>query len=93
MPLLDNLAHLPLDRPDERLEQAKRALGGLPSGVTHFLIHPSKDTPELRAITPDWPSRVADYETFRRDDLLAFLRQEGIQVIGYRALRDLLRKP
>lgn len=91
LPLLDNLAHLPLDQPGERLEQAKRALGELPSGLTHFLIHPSKDTPELRAITPDWPSRVADYETFRRDDLLAFLRQQGIQVIGYRTLRDLLR--
>ncbi|HNV68917.1 MAG TPA: hypothetical protein PKO06_04405, partial [Candidatus Ozemobacteraceae bacterium] len=64
LPLLDHIDSLPLDRPDGRIEQAKRAFDRLPAGLTHFLIHASADTPELRAITPDAPSRIADYQAF-----------------------------
>ncbi|HSF83135.1 MAG TPA: hypothetical protein VLA49_17995, partial [Anaerolineales bacterium] len=64
----------------------------LPPGLTHFIIHPSIDTPELRAITPDWPSRVANYETFMRQELQDFIKNEGIHLIGYRQIRDLLRR-
>jgi chitin disaccharide deacetylase len=63
----------------------------LPAGVTHFLFHPSTDTPELRAIAPDWPSRVANYQTFMDTDLKRFIKDQGIQVIGYRALKDLIQ--
>ncbi len=85
-PLFDAITGLHLDQPDDRATQAKAVLGGLPPGLTHFIIHPSKDTPELRAITPDWRGRVADYQTFMSDELAAFVRDSGLQVIGYRAL-------
>jgi predicted glycoside hydrolase/deacetylase ChbG (UPF0249 family) len=91
IPLLDHLVGLPLDQPDQRIEQAKAALTALPPGVTHFIIHPSIDTPELRAITPDWTGRVADYQAFSSPELRTFVRNSGIQVIGYRALRDLMQ--
>jgi predicted glycoside hydrolase/deacetylase ChbG (UPF0249 family) len=52
IPLVDHAAGLELDKPYKRLEQAKQLLSDLPSGITHFIIHPSKDTPELKAITP-----------------------------------------
>jgi hypothetical protein len=58
--------------------------------VTHFIIHPSKDTPELRQITSSWDCRVADYETFTSEATREFVRNEGIQVIGYRALTELM---
>jgi len=45
---------------------------------------------ELRAIAPDWPSRVANYATFMRQELRDFIKSEGIHLIGYRQLRDLL---
>ncbi|MCI0519824.1 MAG: polysaccharide deacetylase family protein [Chloroflexi bacterium] len=90
LPLVDQMAWLPLDQPAARIAQAKAMLGSLPPGVTHFVIHPSKDTPELRAITPDWPSRVADYQAFRSKELSAFIRNSGLQVIGYRALQGLM---
>ncbi len=86
VPLFDSIIGLHLDQPDDRVAQAKAALGGLPPGLTHFIIHPSKDTPELRAITPDWRARVADYEAFMSDELAAFVRNSGLHVIGYRAL-------
>lgn len=84
--LFDTITGLHLAQPDDRLAQAKAALGGLPPGLTHFIIHPSKDTPELRAITPDWRGRVADYETFMSEELAAFIRNSGLHVIGYRTL-------
>jgi len=90
IPLLDNLSGLELRDAGDRSGQAKKALEELKPGLTHFIIHPSKDTPELRKITDSWDCRVADYETFMNDDLRQFLKQEGIQVIGYRALKELM---
>jgi predicted glycoside hydrolase/deacetylase ChbG (UPF0249 family) len=89
--LLDHLVGLPLDRPEDRMAQAKAVFDSLPPGLTHFLIHPAQDTPELRAIAADWPSRVADYETFMSDELRDYVRNSGVHVIGYRALRELVR--
>ncbi len=91
VPLIDNLFGMPLDAdPDLRLEQAKYAFKQLPAGVTHFIIHPAKDTPELRAITPDWACRAADYRAFQSDELRRYLQEIGVQVIGYRALQKLM---
>ncbi len=90
LPLFDRVASLLLNRPADRVEQAKRAFDALPPGLTHFVIHPSQDTPELRAIAADWPSRVADYRAFTSDDLREYIRNCGVRVIGYRALRDLM---
>lgn len=90
IPLLDGLAAMPLDQPDERIDQVKKALAGLPAGVTHFIIHPSSDTPELRAITSDWPSRVADYRAFTSEELRRYIQDCGVQVIGYRQLKELM---
>ncbi len=92
LPLFDQVTGLPLDRPEERVEQAKRAFDALPAGLTHFILHPACDTPELRAITPDWRSRVADYHAFMSEELRAHVKNTGLHVIGYRTLRELLRK-
>ena len=91
LPLLDHVVGLPLDRPEDRVALAKQAFDELPPGLTHFIIHPAEDTPELRAIAPDWPSRVADYEAFTSKELRDTVRDSGVQVIGYRALRELMR--
>jgi len=91
LPLLDHLVALPLDQPADRVEQAKKAFDSLPPGLTHFIIHPAQDTPELRALTPSWPSRVADYRAFTSGELRDYVRNSGVQVIGYRPLRELMR--
>lgn len=92
LPLLDQIATVHLDDPANRLERTKSVLSGLSSGVTHFYIHPAKDTPELRAITPDWRCRVGDYENFMSDDLRTFLKNSGLQIIGYRRIKELIRQ-
>jgi predicted glycoside hydrolase/deacetylase ChbG (UPF0249 family) len=90
IPLLDHLSGLELKDPTDRIGQAKHALEGLQPGITHFIIHPSKDTPELRHITDSWDCRVADFETFTSDIIRDFIKNEGIQVIGYQALKALM---
>lgn len=90
IPLLDQLSGLEWKDPTDRIGQAKHALAGLQPGITHFIIHPSKDTPELRHITDSWNCRVADFETFTSDIIRDFIKNEGIQVIGYQALKALM---
>ncbi len=90
LPLVDGLAMMPLDQPEGQMETAKKLLDELPAGVTHFLFHPSVDTPELRQIAPDWPSRVANYHTFMNKEILAFIKNAGIQVVGYGDLKRVL---
>jgi hypothetical protein len=90
LPLVDGLAMLPLDQPVGQMEIARKMLNDLPIGVTHFLFHPSIDTPELRAIAPDWPSRVANYQTFMNKEILAFIKNIGLQVIGYADLKKVM---
>ena len=89
--MIDSMAMLPLDRPEERIEQAKQVLSGLSPGITHFVIHPSEDTAKLRAIAPDWRCRVADYEAFTDDGLRKWIKNSGLHVIGYRAIREVMR--
>jgi predicted glycoside hydrolase/deacetylase ChbG (UPF0249 family) len=93
VPVFDQIGMMPLDQADGQMAYAKEALANLPAGVTHFLLHPSVDTPELRAIAPDWQGRVANYETFMSSELHDFIRNSGIQVIGYRALQELMPEP
>ncbi|NWG33221.1 MAG: ChbG/HpnK family deacetylase [Chloroflexi bacterium] len=92
VPTMDGVLAMPLDQPSGQMETAKKLLGRLPVGITHFILHPSIDTPELRAIAPDWESRVANYKTFMSDELKRFIESEGIKPIGYRAIRDAMRK-
>jgi predicted glycoside hydrolase/deacetylase ChbG (UPF0249 family) len=91
VPLLDNIFGMPLDTdPAQRLDDAKQAFDNLQPGITHFIIHAAKDTPEIRAITPDWQCRVADYETFLKAELRQYIQEIGVQVIGYRDLQKLM---
>jgi hypothetical protein len=90
--MVDAIVSMPLDEPDDNIGYAKRLFESLPAGITHYILHPSVDTPELRAIAPDWQSRVANYNAFMSQELKDYIKNSGVQVIGYRALRDLLRQ-
>lgn len=93
LPMMDNVTFLPFDRSADHFAQTQHFLTRLPPGLTYLMIHPSVDTPELRAIIPDrWPARVAEYHTFRDEHLRATFHDAGIHVIGWRVLRDMLRQ-
>lgn len=92
IPMMDGLLGMPLDQPNGQMEIAKDLLGNLPAGITHFILHPSIDTAELRSIAPDWESRVSNYNIFMSDELKKFIESEDIHLIGYRQIRDAMRK-
>lgn len=86
-PLMDYLDVMSLDAHENRLEEAKAKLANLPAGLSYFLIHPVKDTPELRAMAPDWRSRVGDYELFTSEAWRKVVQDSGVQVLGWKDLR------
>ena len=90
LPLFDHADVMSLDQHEHRLDELMERLAQAPPGLTYFLFHPAIDTPELRAFAPDWRSRVADYEIFTSAVLRAALAHADVQVIGWRAIRDVL---
>ena len=91
MPLFDDLAMLPLHDPSDHVAIAKKVIDDLQPGLTVLILHPAQDTPELRAIAPDWRSRVANYQACLSEELRDYVRESGVQLIGYRPLRELVR--
>ncbi|NHJ02445.1 MAG: ChbG/HpnK family deacetylase [Candidatus Heimdallarchaeota archaeon] len=70
----------------DRLKEVKE-------GLTHLLFHPAKMSEELKAITPEssgW--RNQDYEAFTSSELKEYIEELGFKIIGYRKIRDLIRK-
>ncbi len=67
-------------------------LRDLKPGVNELYVHAALDHPEMRAIGSVWAQRVADYEFFIAPSTRRLLRELGITLIGYRALRALQRR-
>lgn len=68
-------------------------VAGLEPGITELTLHPAIDTPELRAITTDWKERVADHILLVDDRGLGqVVADQGVTLIGYRPLRDAMRR-
>jgi len=78
------------DQHENRVETALGIIESLPAGVAYFVLHPARDTPELRAMDPDWRVRAADYQAFTSSELGEYIKRTGISVISWRTLRDLM---
>lgn len=87
-PFFDARYGLPLDDPDDQVGLVRRIVDELPAGLSIVILHPAADTPELRALAPDWRSRVANYEAMLSREIRNHVRQRGVQVIGFRALQE-----
>jgi predicted glycoside hydrolase/deacetylase ChbG (UPF0249 family) len=75
----------------DHLDVYQRLFDSVPTGLTHLLLHPSVPGSDIEAITDSAAYRIADYQTFLRPELKAYVAAQGIHLIGYRALRDLIR--
>lgn len=70
----------------------ERVLFELRPGVTELYVHPAQDTPELRALSPDWAARVDDLDLVTDDSgLRPMFERAGVTLVGYRPLRELQR--
>lgn len=68
-------------------------LSNLSPGVTEVVLRPAIDAAELRAVAPDWPARVDDYDlAVSAYSLRSLARRAGVTLIGYRQLRDRQRQ-
>jgi hypothetical protein len=72
--------------------QLTELLARLEPGVTEVCLRPALDTLELRAAAPDWRERIADRGLLAGEAALAeALDAAGVKLLGYRALRELMR--
>jgi predicted glycoside hydrolase/deacetylase ChbG (UPF0249 family) len=70
----------------------ERAIADLEPGVSEFAFQPAHDTPELRAITNDWPALVLQADMLEKNSGFAEMaNRAGATLIGYRKLRDAQR--
>jgi predicted glycoside hydrolase/deacetylase ChbG (UPF0249 family) len=90
IPMVDHVIGLPLAPVPDRDLHVRQLVENLAPGITHFLFHPLRDTPEIRAMTESWPQRVNDRAQFLSEDLRRVVEQQGIHIIGYRALQALI---
>ena len=85
----DHFVTLP---PHATSEAFRTLLSELQPGLTELNLRPAIDTPELRAITPEWPARVSDHVLLVADRGLERVAAEaGATLIGYRTLRDAMQ--
>lgn len=88
-PVLDSV--LAAREEGDHLAVYKRLFDAVPPGFTHFLLHPSVPGSDIEALADSAQYRIEDYQTFLRPELKAYVEAQGIHLIGYRRLRDLIR--
>lgn len=78
--------------PDATATYWTEVLGKLQPGVSELYIHAAADQPEMRTISDSWAQRAADYRFFTAPATQTLLRDLGITLTGYRALREVQRR-
>ena len=88
-PILDMI--LAAREQGDHLDVYRRLFDAAPAGITPLLLHLSAPGHDIEAVAGSAAYRVADYGTFLRPELLEHVVEQGIHLIGYRRLRDLIR--
>lgn len=94
--ILDNLTGLrysasPPGTYEEMRDAMTAILRGLQPGLTEIIIHPSKVTEELKAITSNWERRGYELKLFRDPLIRQVLEEEGIRMIRWADVREAQR--
>ena len=63
----------------------------LKPGVTEILCHPAIARDELKSCARDATQREADFRYFISDKTRQLIKDEGVEMVGFRKLRDLMR--
>ena len=91
MPLADCvIGSLTVPNP-KRAATYRAMLAALPPGLTYISLHPNT-AGDIETIVPDnGHVRVEEYALLQDADFKAFVAEQGIHIIGYRRLRDIMR--
>lgn len=96
IPLIDDLIILPYEHePGEDYPSVKRQLSqavrDMRAGITELVVHPARDTAEMRAITPHSAKREMEFNLCLDEEFRKLVEDEGIQLITWREVRDGMR--
>lgn len=69
-----------------------KLLRELPPGLSEWAIHPGIGDAELKAITPTWDIRQADFDFFTSREARDIVEEEGIVILSYKPLQELWRR-
>ena len=88
LPVLDRVLDL-AERSEP--EAYRQGFDSLSVGLSHAIVHPAAPGYDVEAITRSAPQRVVDYRMMLDPALQAYVAEQGIHLIGYRRLCDLMR--
>jgi len=92
LPLVDHMIIDTMGGESDKVAYYCKRFSEIKPGLTHFLFHPAKMSPELMAIAPDSASwRNQDYEAFVNSQIKECIKANDIKIIGYREIRDYMR--
>jgi hypothetical protein len=92
LPILDGVELASLDfEPGSGERHTKARLSRIGAGVHYFIIHPAKESDEMRAISPDAHARIFEHVFYGSQVGRDRFAKEGIRTVGMRALRELVR--
>jgi hypothetical protein len=77
-------------RPGSR-DRMLAELERLPAGVTEIHVQPASDTPEVRAMSPAAAGWIDDLELVTGPETRSLIDSSGVELIGFRRLRDVMR--
>ena len=78
-------------RGEDRVQAFTELLDTLEPGVTEVSLQPAIDTPELRALLGDTPSRIGDHAALTSPAVRATVEAADITLISWASIRDLQR--
>ncbi|WP_338555353.1 polysaccharide deacetylase family protein [Paenibacillus sp. KS-LC4] len=94
--LIDDMVSLPYCQKtsvkyEELKQQFKQIIKNIRPGITQLTVHPALITNELKALTHCYSERELEYFLLKDDDILRFIKREGIRLLSWKAIRDLQR--
>lgn len=96
IPLIDDLIILPYEHeqgegyPDVR-RQLSQAIQEMKAGITELVVYPSRDTAEMRTLTPSSAKREMEYTLCMDKEFRQLLVDEEIRLISWKDVRDQMR--
>jgi predicted glycoside hydrolase/deacetylase ChbG (UPF0249 family) len=93
LPLVDHMVGDTYIETTDKTKYYCDRFSDLKPGLTHFLFHAAKLSPELEAITPDSAVlRDQDYKAFTDPRIKECVQKYDLKIIGYKEIRDYMRE-
>lgn len=59
------------------------AIRNVKEGITELFLHPSGDSSEFMAASPEWQKRIWEYQFLMDDDFLRIIQEEDINLVSW----------